>query len=70
MKDNYALLLDDLISEEHPAGREMWANVKMIDFAHVFTVTGAEPDANYLEGIENVVKIFERLLDEVTSPVY
>lgn len=39
----------------------------MIDFAHVFPTTDNTIDTNYLFGIENLVKIFEDLLNEISS---
>lgn len=61
MKRDYTYILDDLVSEER---NELWANVKIIDFAHTFPANGNEVDSNYLEGIDNLVKIFEGFLDE------
>lgn len=43
---------------------EVWAFVKMIDFGHVFPAEDNTVDANYLFGIEHLVKMFENLLKE------
>ena len=59
MRDDYQCILDDLVSEKkHP----LWAGVKMIDFAHTYFVDSNEPDLNFLQGVENLVKIFEEFL--------
>lgn len=46
-----------------------WVHVKMIDFAHAFSTNEQELqqqslDHNYLEGIENLVRLFEGFLKE------
>jgi hypothetical protein len=38
----------------------------MIDFAHTFTSENGEVDTNYLEGIENLVTLFESLWKEIS----
>lgn len=63
-KQDYTLILDDLITEKKS---EIWATVKMIDFAHVFPAENLDIDSNYLNGIENLVKLFEDLLMETDS---
>jgi hypothetical protein len=67
MKDNYAIMLDNLVGTYD--GCKEWVHVKMIDFAHTFnnsemTTDGQTPsiDHNYLEGIEHLVEIFEEFL--------
>jgi hypothetical protein len=35
--------------------------VNLIDFAHVFPA-GGEPDENFLEGLRNLIKVFEMIL--------
>lgn len=60
-KQDYLFILDDLVTEHKS---EIWATVKMIDFAHVFPAEDSKIDVNYLNGIENVVKLFEDLLME------
>ena len=69
MKENYAFQLEDLKSADKPIGPQEWVDVKMIDFAHAFPSVNDEIDTNYLEGIENLVKIFESLLEETTVQV-
>jgi hypothetical protein len=67
MKDNYAIMLDNLVGT-YDSNKD-WVFVKMIDFAHTFntsemTSDGQAPtlDRNYLDGIEHLVEIFEELL--------
>nr|CAD7446717.1 unnamed protein product [Timema bartmani] len=64
MKDNYKSELDDLVSEEKPGDRELWTKVKMIDFAHTFSSVDDEGDTNYLEGLENLIKLLESLFQD------
>lgn len=64
MKVDYALILEQLVTNRP---NQMWATVKMIDFAHVFPAENSEQDTNFLEGVENLVKIFEGFLLE-TDP--
>lgn len=66
IKSNYQLMLDNLVGSYDE--KKEWIHVKMIDFAHTFSnselsekqVTGL--DANYLQAIDSLVKIFEALL--------
>jgi len=58
------LQLDEFVT---PTAGSNWVNVKMIDFAHIFPNEDGGPDANYIEGIENLVKVFERLLSEANQ---
>lgn len=66
IKSNYQLMLDNLVGSYDE--KKEWIHVKMIDFAHTFNnselsekqVTGL--DANYLQAIDCLVKIFEALL--------
>lgn len=68
IKDNYAVMLDNLVGV-YDANKE-WVHVKMIDFAHTFMTSelsgGQLPtlDRNYLEGIEHLVEIFEEFLKQ------
>ncbi|XP_066994550.2 inositol polyphosphate multikinase isoform X2 [Anabrus simplex] len=64
MKESYMYQLDHLISADNPGGNDAWASIKMIDFAHIFPAPTDEPDMNYLEGLENLVKLFESLMSE------
>lgn len=63
MKQNYTFMLDNLVGSYE---EKIWAKARMIDFAHTFPVqsTNERPtiDHNYLEGIDNVVKLFEGFL--------
>ncbi|XP_059608885.1 inositol polyphosphate multikinase [Phlebotomus argentipes] len=59
IRDQYAFMLHRLTGE-----RKEWATVKMIDFAHAFPADEDAVDANYLFGIENLVKMFEEFLKE------
>jgi 1D-myo-inositol-tetrakisphosphate 5-kinase/inositol-polyphosphate multikinase len=66
--DNYNLMLDNLIGI-YDSNKE-WIHVKMIDFAHTYRndellETQRElVDRNYLEALENLIKIFEEFLKE------
>lgn len=66
MHNNYVMMLDNL-SGAYDTNKE-WIHVKMIDFAHTFTTNEQEQqpalDHNYLEGIENLVRLFENFLKE------
>ncbi|KAI4457010.1 inositol polyphosphate kinase [Holotrichia oblita] len=64
MKTDYVDILDQLVNTRTS---QMWATVKIIDFAHVFPAENCEQDRNFLEGVENLVKIFEAFLME-TDP--
>lgn len=66
IRRNYESMLDDLIAtDDTTKPADNWAIVKMIDFAHVFPATNEfGPDKNYLEGVENLVKLFEGFLVE------
>lgn len=66
MKYNYQQMLDSLVGTYDE--KKEWVHVKMIDFAHTFNnseLSDGLPcglDANYLNGIESLVKIFEDFL--------
>ncbi|CAH0564360.1 unnamed protein product [Brassicogethes aeneus] len=60
-KRDYTYMLDELCCENKS---ECWANVKMIDFSHVYSAENCDIDKNYLDGIENLVAIFEDFLVE------
>lgn len=67
MHNNYVMMLDNL-SGSYDNNKE-WVHVKMIDFAHTFSNHEQEQqqqslDHNYLEGIENLVRLFEGFLKE------
>jgi len=64
IRENYSVVLKDLLQDSHVV--ESWVTVKMIDFAHVFPANGTI-DANYLEGLENLTKIFEQFFLEFES---
>ncbi|XP_058118256.1 inositol polyphosphate multikinase-like [Anopheles ziemanni] len=65
MKENYTFMLDNLVGSYE---EKVWAKARMIDFAHTFPVQGTEEkptiDRNYLEGIDNIVKLFEGFLKD------
>uniref|UniRef100_A0A182K2S8 Kinase n=1 Tax=Anopheles christyi TaxID=43041 RepID=A0A182K2S8_9DIPT len=66
MKENYTFMLDNLVGSYE---EKIWAKARMIDFAHTFPLspTDQQPpsvDRNYLEGIDNLVKLFEGLLKD------
>ncbi|KRT80795.1 hypothetical protein AMK59_5138 [Oryctes borbonicus] len=66
MKADYVDILDQLVNTRT---NQMWATVKIIDFAHVFPAENCDQDTNFLEGVENLVKIFESFLIE-TDPSF
>lgn len=43
---------------------QVWATAKLIDFAHVYISDSMDVDKNYLDGIENLIKMFEDFLSE------
>lgn len=62
IKAGYHDILDDLIWEEKT---QLWATVRLIDFAHVYETHGQHSiDENYLNGLENLVKILEGFLEQ------
>ncbi|EFA08152.1 inositol polyphosphate multikinase [Tribolium castaneum] len=60
-RQDYTYILDELCTEQKS---ELWATVKMIDFAHAFPAEKYQIDNNYLEGINNLIRLFEELLVE------
>ncbi|KAJ8949077.1 hypothetical protein NQ318_016981 [Aromia moschata] len=60
-KQTYMYILDELCADQKS---ECWATAKMIDFAHVYPAENCDIDKNYLEGIENLVRLFEDFLVE------
>ncbi|XP_015513145.1 inositol polyphosphate multikinase [Neodiprion lecontei] len=60
MKEDYANLLDELTTT--PEEKQNWVRVNMIDFAHVFPAENDGLDTNYLEGIQNLIKLLESFL--------
>ncbi|KAF7265816.1 hypothetical protein GWI33_020887 [Rhynchophorus ferrugineus] len=60
-KQNYNKILDDLCSDSKS---EVWATAKLIDFAHVYPADNMDVDKNYLEGVDNLVKMLEDFLAE------
>ncbi|KAL0275652.1 UNVERIFIED_CONTAM: hypothetical protein PYX00_003448 [Menopon gallinae] len=63
-RENYRLLLRDLVGCSGTEPNEEWVNVHMIDFAHVFHSNSEDLDNNYLIGLQNLVNIFEEFLVE------
>jgi Inositol polyphosphate kinase len=66
MKDNYTIMLDNLVGTYN--NNLEWVHVKMIDFAHTFSNNEMDDgqtatiDRNYLKGIEHLVELFENFL--------
>lgn len=60
MKEDYAAILSELSSSSEE--KQNWVRVYMIDFAHVFPAENCQLDNNYLDGIENLIKILEKFL--------
>lgn len=63
MKENYKVVLKDLMDSPDDQ-YEVWVNVNMIDFAHVFHSNSDEVDKNYLNGLQSLVNVFEECLVE------
>lgn len=54
---------DDLLNELTGSTEENWVRINMIDFTHVFPAEDQNTlDLNYLEGIENLIKLVEMFL--------
>lgn len=69
MKEDYVALLNELTSSIKD--KHNWVRVNMIDFTHVFPAEnetggggGGGLDINYLEGIENLIKLVETFLTQ------
>lgn len=61
MKEDYDALLSELSSSSDE--KLNWVRVNMIDFTHVFPTEDRNTlDVNYLEGIENLIKLVEMFL--------
>ncbi|XP_015596724.1 inositol polyphosphate multikinase isoform X2 [Cephus cinctus] len=60
IKEEYATLLDELSTT--PEEKQNWVRISMIDFTHVFPAESDIVDTNYLEGIENLIKLLETFL--------
>lgn len=58
-KQDYTYILDELCTDQKS---ELWASVKMIDFAHAFPADHFQIDKNYLDGIDHLIRLFEELL--------
>lgn len=61
MKQDYTYVLSELMKPSKPYPD--WVRVTMIDFAHVYPAEDNSVDKNYLDGIENLIKILETFLD-------
>ncbi|XP_029041957.1 inositol polyphosphate multikinase isoform X2 [Osmia bicornis bicornis] len=61
MKEDYDDLLNELTSSSEE--KQNWVRINMIDFTHVFPAEDPTAlDMNYLEGIENLIKLVEMFL--------
>ncbi|XP_003701339.1 inositol phosphate kinase 2 isoform X1 [Megachile rotundata] len=61
MKEDYDDLLNELTSSSEE--KQNWVRINMIDFTHVFPPEDPTAlDLNYLEGIENLIKLVEMFL--------
>ena len=60
IKEDYAAILAELCGNSEE--QQNWVRVNMIDFTHVFAAEDDELDTNYLEGIENLIKLLESFL--------
>lgn len=62
MKQDYTFILSELMKPSKPYPD--WVRVTMIDFAHVYPAEDNSVDKNYLNGIENLIKILETFLED------
>ncbi|XP_034186725.2 inositol phosphate kinase 2 [Osmia lignaria lignaria] len=61
IKEDYDDLLNELTSSSEE--KQNWVRINMIDFTHVFPAEDPTAlDMNYLEGIENLIKLVEMFL--------
>lgn len=60
LKKEYTNILDDLMHDNN----DLWVNVKMIDFAHTFEADNDDVDYNYLNGLNNLIEMFEDFIEE------
>lgn len=61
MKEDYDDLVNELASSSED--KQNWVRINMIDFTHVFPAEDQSSlDLNYLEGIENLIKLVEMFL--------
>lgn len=61
IKEDYDDLLNELTSSMEE--KQNWVRINMIDFTHVFPAEDQNTlDLNYLEGIENLIKLVEMFL--------
>ncbi|XP_017790126.1 PREDICTED: inositol polyphosphate multikinase [Habropoda laboriosa] len=61
MKEDYDDLVNELTSSSEE--KQNWVRINMIDFTHVFPAEDHSTlDRNYLEGIENLIKLVEMFL--------
>ncbi|XP_055592176.1 inositol polyphosphate multikinase isoform X2 [Uranotaenia lowii] len=61
MRESYVFMRDNLVGSYE---NKVWAQARMIDFAHAFPAEEASIDTNYLQGIESLVNIFEDFLKD------
>ncbi|XP_014097983.1 inositol polyphosphate multikinase [Bactrocera oleae] len=63
IEDNRSVNLNAPENTEYKASGAQWVKVKMIDFAHVFPTTNQSLDTNYIFGLENLIVVFEELMN-------
>lgn len=63
IKEDYATILAELCGKSKD--QQNWVRINMIDFTHVFHAEDNDFDNNYLEGLENLIKLLERFLARV-----
>lgn len=61
VKQDYASSLAELNGDVKKD--EQWCTVKVIDFAHAYPNTDQTADTNYIQGIDNIINIFENFLN-------
>ncbi|XP_018801534.1 PREDICTED: inositol polyphosphate multikinase [Bactrocera latifrons] len=63
LENNGSVNLNAQESTAYKSSDAHWVKVKMIDFAHVFPTTNQSLDTNYIFGLENLIVVFEELMN-------
>lgn len=63
LENNHSVHLNAQADTEYKTSDAEWVKVKMIDFAHVFPTTNQSLDTNYIFGLENLIMVFEELIN-------
>ncbi|XP_011179930.2 uncharacterized protein LOC105210584 [Zeugodacus cucurbitae] len=63
LENNHSVHINAQNITEHKTSDAQWVKVKMIDFAHVFPTENHSLDTNYIFGLENLIMVFEELMN-------